>query len=144
MSAQLAPEYRKNYILGGDATVTLVSKRTGDRFTYRVRRAPPRAGQAEDQLPYFVSVLTGPDNRHDYQFLGTIFPDGRYRHGTKSKLSPEAPSAVAWAWTWAHLDTDRLEVWHEGRCSICGRSLTTPESVERGLGPVCYEKMMGG
>lgn len=30
---------------------------------------------------------------------------------------------------------DRL--WHEGRCSACGRRLTDPESIERGLGPVC-------
>jgi hypothetical protein len=141
MAGQLAPEYRKNYILGGNATVTLVSKRTGDRFTYRVRRAPPRAGQSEDQLPYFVSVLTGPDNQRDYQFIGTIFPDETYRYSYKSQLSNEAPSVKAWDWTWHNLNTDRVEVWHEGRCSMCGRALTDPASIERGLGPRCAEKV---
>lgn len=140
MAGQLAPEFRRDYILGGNAVVTLVSKRTGDRFTYRVRRAPGREGQPAGQpLPFFVSVLTGPDNQRDYKYLGTIFPDG-YRHGKKSQFTPEAPSAKAWSWTWAHLDTDQVEVWHEGQCSRCGRALTDPESIQRGLGPICAEK----
>lgn len=27
------------------------------------------------------------------------------------------------------------------RCRRCGRKLTTPKSIERGLGPVCYKKI---
>lgn len=138
MAGQLAPQFRRDYILGGNAVVTLVSKRSGDRFTYRVQQAQPREGQA--QSPYFVAVLIGPDNRHDYRFLGTIFPDGNYRHGKKSQIPEEAPSAKAWAWTWVHLDTDQVEVWHEGTCSRCGRALTDPASIERGLGPICAER----
>lgn len=146
-SGTLAPEFRRNYILGGDATVTIVSKRSGDRFTYNIKRARARDGQDEASLPFFVSVLTGPNNREDYEFLGTIFADGRYRRSAKSKVSASAPSAVAWAWTWEHLEgalADRVEVWHEGRCSRCGRPLTDPESIERGLGPICAERAMGG
>ncbi|MFQ5339906.1 MAG: DUF6011 domain-containing protein [Anaerolineae bacterium] len=143
MSGQLAPEYRKNYILGGNATVTLVSKRTDDHFTYRVRRAKTREGQNEADVPLFVSVLTGPDNQRDYQFIGTIFPDGTYRYSYKSQLSTDAPSVKAWDWTWHNLNTDRVEVWHSGMCSRCGRELTDPESIARGLGPTCAERMEG-
>lgn len=144
MAGQLDPKYRRDYILGGNATVTLVSKRSGDRFTYKVRRAKPRPGGGEP--PYFVSLLTGPNNQEDYEFLGTVFADGKYRHGSKSAIAPTAPSAVAWAWTWENLDgpqADRVEVWHEGACSRCGRPLTDPESIQRGLGPVCAERAMG-
>lgn len=28
-----------------------------------------------------------------------------------------------------------------GVCALCGRELTDPESVERGIGPVCYGKL---
>lgn len=28
-----------------------------------------------------------------------------------------------------------------GRCGICGRTLTDPESIERGIGPICAEKV---
>jgi hypothetical protein len=141
MSGQLAPEFRRDYILGGHAVVTLVSKRTGDRFTYRVSVSKPKEGK---QPVHFVSVLTGPDNREDYEFLGTIFPDGGYRRSMKSQIGPDAPSAKAWEWTWAHLDgpeADRVEVWHEGTCSRCNRPLTDPASIERGLGPVCAERV---
>lgn len=138
MSGQLAPEYRHDYILGGNAVVTLVSKRTGERFTYRVSESKPKEGK---QPVHFVSVLTGPDNRQDYEFLGTIFPDGNYRRSMKSQIGPDAPSAKAWEWTWYNLDTDRVEIWHEGTCSKCGRALTDPASIERGLGPVCAERV---
>jgi len=142
MSGQLAPEYRHDYILGGNAVVTLVSKRTGERFTYRVRERKGREGEAGGgPRLYFVSVLTGPDNRRDYEFLGTIFPDGSYRRSLKSQIGQDAPSAKAWDWTWHHLDADRVEIWHEGSCSKCGRALTDPASIERGLGPVCAERV---
>jgi hypothetical protein len=144
MSGQLAPEYRRDYILGGNATVTLVSKRTGDRFTFRVSESKPRVGEPAGKKPvHFVNVLTGPDNRRDYSFLGTIFPDGGYRRSMKSQIGPDAPSAKAWEWTWNNLDADQVEVWHEGSCSRCGRALTDPASIERGLGPVCAERSMG-
>lgn len=32
---------------------------------------------------------------------------------------------------------DIQKIWHQGCCSACGRKLTDPESIERGLGPVC-------
>jgi hypothetical protein len=141
MAGQLDPQYRRDYILGGNATVTLVSKRSGDRFTYKIKRAKPRPGSGEP--PFFVSLLTGPNNTEDYEFLGTIFADGKYRHGGKSKIAPTAPSAQAWAWTWGNLTSDRVEVWHEGACSRCGRALTDPESIQRGLGPTCAERAAG-
>lgn len=31
-----------------------------------------------------------------------------------------------------------------GWCGICGRFLTNPKSVARGIGPVCWEKVQGG
>jgi len=60
------------FLLGGNATITASSTK-GGRFTYRVRLAKPRAGQADDGTRrWFVAVLTGPDNSSDYTYLGTI------------------------------------------------------------------------
>lgn len=33
-----------------------------------------------------------------------------------------------------------MEMEMKGRCMMCGRTLTNPESVARGIGPVCYKK----
>ncbi len=132
--ALLEPIFRKPYILGGKATITLVSGATGARFTYRIHSKEDAVG---DRTPHFVSVLTGSNNQNDYRFLGTIFEGDTFRHGKRSRVTREAPSALAFAWLWRNLDSDKCELWHAGACSRCGRQLTTPESIAQGLGPVC-------
>jgi hypothetical protein len=124
------------FATAGNATFTVKSTRTGNRFTYKVRK-PNQDG------PAFVALLSGPNNESDFRFLGTIFPDGNYRHGRKSTVSPTAPSAVAFAWVWQHASNlpASVEVHHEGRCCRCGRKLTVPESIESGIGPECASIM---
>lgn len=133
------------YVIGGKAVFTLVSRRTRKRYTYRISQG---RGKVDHLL--FVSVLTGPDNTRDYTFLGTVFPCGsaqadRYRHGSQSSIKATAQSALAFTWFWRHaLVNDetfmQVELWHHGRCSMCNRPLTDPESINRGIGPVCAEK----
>ncbi len=134
----LAPEHLGKFLLAGRARFTLVSKATGTRFTYQVRR---KAGADV----FFVSVLTGGDNENDYTYLGFIkaerpseFVLGRARLHTGS-----APSVKAFAWAWPRIAFGSLpttcEVHHEGRCGRCGRALTVPESIASGLGPECIK-----
>lgn len=140
MNAPVPPPHRKAYLLAGDAKVTIVSKKTGDRFTYRVKAKEEIQGTLGASTPktlHFVSVLTGPDNEEDFRFIGTIFDAKVYVHGKKSHISPDAPSAKAFQWVWANLESEAFELWHSGRCARCHRELTDPESIERGLGPVC-------
>jgi hypothetical protein len=129
------------FMSAGKATVTLVSKKTGNRFTYRIT-------MSEDKLCHFVALLSGPDNTSDYQYMGRI-SRGVYWHGRKiprpGDISRDAPSAKAFDWTWRALARytmpEQLEIWHEGRCGRCARKLTVPSSIERGFGPECAEKM---
>ena len=126
----------EKFLLAGNATLTVRSVKTGTRFTFRVRKP-------DDSKPHFVSVLNGPNNETDYCYLGTIFSGITYVHGKKSRVTPEAPSAVAFNWLWAQRNADltgKVELFHENRCCRCGRKLTTPESVEAGIGPECASK----
>ena len=132
----------KPFILGGNATVTLVSLQTGTRFTYRIR-----AGAAEPADVWFVSVLTGSDNEADYKYLGRIDSSMRFWGGRKNPrpgdVSSKANSSIAFTFVWGILQHDRLhgclEIWHEGRCGRCNRKLTVPASIESGFGPECVE-----
>lgn len=132
------------FMLAGDAHVTFQSEKTGVRFTFNVVAAPPGA-LATNRVSHFVKVLTGPDH---YEYLGCIYESRVYKHGVRSKISASAKSAVAFTWCWSKLTAGRmpevLAVYHEGRCGACGRRLTTPESIETGLGPVCAKKLGGG
>jgi hypothetical protein len=125
------------FMLGGNATITIRSRRTGTRFTYKLKAA-------EDGAITFVSVLTGPDNGADYAYLGYVKRDV-YWHGKKSRIAASAPSAVAFNWTYRQLVKrhmpDALELWHEGSCGRCGRKLTDPTSIESGFGPECITKI---
>lgn len=136
------------YVAAGRGTVTVRSNRTGDRFTFRLRVPADHAGRPDPtRRPIWVSVLTGPENTSDYAFIGTLWlEDGRpaiFHHSPKSRFAATAPAAQAARW-FARLATDaptallaRAEVWHEGRCGRCGRTLTVPESIESGFGPEC-------
>jgi hypothetical protein len=131
------------FLFAGKARFTLVSSATGARYTYRVTKA------ANDDGPWFVSVLTGSDNEADYSYMACIFPDrpARLVHTRKSRVGAEAPSAKALAWYLAQLEAanedslGKVEFHHEGACGRCGRALTVPESIETGLGPVCAGKV---
>jgi hypothetical protein len=134
------------FVRAGKATITLMSKRTGMRFTYRIN-------QSDDKLALFVNVLVGPDNAADYKYLGRIARDifwiGR-KVPRPGDIGRDAPSAKAFDWAWQSLVKgaaqgcalpDQLEVWHEGRCGRCGRKLTVPESIATGFGPECQGKL---
>lgn len=134
----------KAFVLAGNAIFTLVSLKTGARFTYRVRTAPDDTSS----VSHFVSVLTDPDNVHGYKYMGQIYRrSGDFVHGVKSSIGQDAPSAKAFAWLYQKVMCDgkdpsslSLEVWHDGRCGACGLLLTVPESIARGLGPKCASK----
>lgn len=134
----------KSFVHAGDARFTLVSKATGTRITYRVAYPKDKAtGKVDRTGLMFVSVLTGPDNERSYSYLGFITPTGEYIFGTaKTKILPSAPSARAFRWFYDELVRknrlhDKLEVWHEGKCGRCGRTLTVPSSIASGFGPEC-------
>jgi hypothetical protein len=132
-----------DFLLAGKAIFTVRNEETGNRFTYRVKRFERKY---KKDL-YFVKVLTGADNESyfSYTFIGTIFPEGYFKHSPKSRISQNAQSVKVFAWLWKVLRADKLpecvNVYHEGRCGRCGRRLTVPESVLSGYGPECVKRI---
>lgn len=128
-----------NFLLAGNATFTLRSTRTGQRFTYKAKKA-------DDKDFWFVSVLTGPDNWENYKFFGTVNAEQWFKFSEKSaKVGQNAPSVKGFMWFWKSLISNTLpefmEVWHSGKCGRCNRKLTVPESIESGFGPECIGKI---
>lgn len=135
------------FLQGGKAIVTVVSKQTKQRFTFKFVR--PAKSNRPGQPPTFVSVLTGPDNNAAYSYMGSIFPDRdalEIVHTGKSQIAKTAPSAKAAQWFVRAVAAggpvlEQCEVWHEGRCGRCGRRLTVPESIASGFGPECINRV---
>lgn len=129
-------EEAMNFILAGKAIVTFLNTQSENRFTFKVKKAK------ESDL-YFVSVLTNPDM---YQYIGTV-SNGIFKIGKKSKISADAQSVKVFDFVMKKLKSKALssvvEIWHEGKCGRCGRTLTVPESIKTGLGPECSKLTYG-
>lgn len=131
----------RKFLLAGHAIFTLVSKKTGARKTFCVRAN-------EDGTAWFVDLLIGPENSTDYRYLGFMYskPDGLRLKINKDGWGEEA--AEGFRWMLRHIEGpveflkfhEQAEFWHAGMCGRCGHLLTDPESIARGLGPICAEK----
>lgn len=141
MSKELNPLNVPTYTLAGRSTITLLSGESGNRFTYKIQQC-----KDNNQL-YFVHLLHGLDNERDYRYVGcyyanshTFVPVRTYHHSPQHAWPPSL-RAVAFFFARLYTLPCHLHVYHEGTCGKCGRKLTTPESIERGLGPECCKEV---
>jgi len=134
----------REFLYAGNATFTLRSLKTGMRYTYKVRVKKEDLDTPDPT--YFVNLLRGTDNTKDFAYMGVLRNTGQFNITSASRMTRGAPAVKALLW---FLDamrgeravlTGQLEVWHEGKCGRCGRLLTVPESVTRGIGPECAGK----
>jgi len=126
------------FIFAGKSIVTFLNTKTENKFTYKISKS-------EDGKLFFVNVLSDNiDGNQIYSYMG-IITNSVYRHGNKSKLRPDSQAAKVFSYVLERLNLgtlqDVIEVWHEGKCGKCGRPLTTPDSIETGLGPTCFKTL---
>ena len=131
----------RDFLLAGRAVFTVSTP--ARHYTFRVT-----AKKASGKYPpaWFVSLLTGPDNEHSYTYLGMLgAKTGCVRLTNGSKLSQDSEpvrvvrTAIEAAYGTGVLP-DGWTVANAGKCGRCGRVLTTPESIARGLGEECARK----
>lgn len=123
------------FILAGKAKITLRSIKTGKHYTYKIKKG--------EGAFWYVSRLTA---NNDYLYLGTIFDTTVFR--TTRKTSGYAHYSEGWTafdWFWRRLIEDQaippgVELYHAGRCGMCGLELTDPVSIKEGYGPDCRKK----
>ncbi len=159
---QLAPGAQRAWLLAGNAIFTLVSNRTGARYTYKIQKDKLTT---ERYHRYHVKLLTGSDNEGSFSYLGVLrqqmrkVPDGPFEiemevhqffRSKRSEYAEDSTPIVTFRWMWARLSRDQslslaiaegATLLHAGRCGRCGRRLTVPESIESGYGPECIGEM---
>lgn len=133
----------ERFLFAGNATLTLESKASSKRFTFKVESALDNEGKPNGR--FFVGLLSGPDNHSHFSYMGMIEPNGDFHPTRASKVSTNAESWKAFSWFMRHRASEKLaescNVYHEGKCGRCGRKLTVPESILMGLGPECSSKV---
>jgi hypothetical protein len=135
------------FALAGHAKLTLSSLKTGARYTFQINQAKDRA-TGERQKRWFVSLLSGPDNNSDYQYVGMITEDHQFVLTKASRFAADSLPVRGFNFFWQHAGSDRMppqmEIRHSGHCGRCGRTLTVPESIDSGIGPICMGLMQAG
>jgi len=125
----------RDFVTAGNATFTVLSKKTGVWITYRIRKSTK--GQIEP-----VSVVTTRGAGDGWDFVGRIRGDVF----TPGSMHREDVRLRGFQWFHRLMTTkvlEQAEVWHMGTCGKCGRPLTVPESIATGLGPVCRRRPSG-
>lgn len=122
------------FALAGKATLTLKSLKSEDHLTYKIRQTKG------DNPVHFVSALVRPET---YHYVGMI-KDKKFTLTRKSRMTPDNVRVRAMKWFCEKvLENEtmptQLEVRHEGCCGRCGRELTHPDSIDRGIGPECWK-----
>lgn len=120
--------------------ITIENQKTGQHRTFAIKVC--QHGNLEGKQ--IVALLSGQDNESDYQGFGFI-----NENGIKVWRSKETPAFKVFA---AMIEQylglkqngfkfESLKFLQSKRCQRCNRTLTTPESIERGIGPECASKI---
>lgn len=141
-SHKLSSDRAFAFILAGNSTVTFKSIPTKQRFTYKIKSAKFN-GKLNENLK-FVSLMTATDK---FSYMGILSKDSygwNFRRTQKSKVLSSEVSYKAFCWVFNKLqnkvEISEVEIWHEGRCGVCGKTLTVPENISLGIGPQCAKK----
>lgn len=126
---------------------TIQNMETGQHRTFRVKVQNKEASF----LPgvQIVSLLTGPENENDYKSFATMNRYGIFvwkkllgKNGEKSDFEKYARllHSLLTLGSESPYHKRGYVILESGRCYVCGRTLTTPESIELGIGPECRNK----
>lgn len=143
-NSKLIPlESALDYIMGGNSLFTAAWK--GTRFTFKILE---RANENAEGTYFRVSVLNGPDNVSNYRPIADIrdvngMPKIELIKKTVHYVeSFEFIKKIYYSLLFTDFKSiDGCEIWHNGRCSRCGRLLTVPESIAKGIGPECENRV---
>ena len=134
-------------------TFTITNKQTGDYKTFRIQKEQ-KADSKFFPGKRIVGLLTGPDNYRDFVSFGTIGEDGRvvpFNKYLKTNFQKfcsmlnlflgNFPEAAQECESFKLVEPEKYEVKESRACRRCGRLLTTPEAIAKGIGSECEKKV---
>lgn len=120
-----------------EGTFTLVGD-SGNYRTLRIKTAGPNSNLAGKRI---ASFLSGPDNESSYSGFAFVNDDGSFKVWKRFADNQSLTSALRALLTGDMEAAGMAYALESGNCYRCGRKLTVPASINRGLGPDCAGKV---
>ena len=119
------------FLLAGNFTFTIKSLVTETHFTYKVKKS-------KKGVIYFVNIQV----EQHFVYVGYLCGRSFFFNDKQDELKEDNIRVVSFKWLWHKLInaidvTEKILMWHEGKCCKCGRKLTDEVSTELGIGPEC-------
>ena len=129
-----------DFFRAGNAVFTVAGPTK--HYTFKIKK--------KEKSPFFVNLLTGPNNVEDFSYIGIYIPNKNHeiRLTAKSKFKNDSTPVKTIRWALRMISEKRpipqgWDIKHEGKCCRCGKRLTTPESIDAGIGPECGKMNLG-
>lgn len=133
------PNALLKYIHGGRGIVTLENSLNNKHHTYEFRR-PNNPDEFPPEIMFVYTLVK--DNT--WMYVGMydkqtqMFRLTRYsKFQKKSEIVRGVSFILKKIKSIANDPNNVMKIYHEGVCAICGKKLTTPKSIQFGIGPKC-------
>ena len=129
------------YVYGGKGRFRLKSLRSEKQFTYKISNMSKHNPRYDEYTFYVLLVVPGKTS-----FMGVLkSEENKYIHSKKSQLDYDGSEAKGFRWLLEQFGKggkfpEMMEFYHMGICSCCAKTLTKPESIKLGIGPVCFKR----
>lgn len=132
------------FILGGDAQFTLYQEAMPGKKAVTVKYRVKRNDTGSCWFVYTELSDTSDmlSNGRKLVYQGYLKRDLQFYTGQKGRSDYNTVAVKGLLWLLHHTGNlpSTVHLYHHGRCSVCGRKLTDPESLRTGLGPTCRKK----
>lgn len=118
-------------VLSHNGKITIENPKTGNHRTFQIKTV--KNGNLKGKR--ILSLLIGQNNEEDYLSIGFVGTTGIYIWKKYQKSLYEKTANCL-----TRIEELGLISHFETKCRVCNRTLTTPESISSGIGPVCSEK----
>lgn len=121
----------KQFLLAGNCRCTIENLRTGNRFSYSIKR-----DKVKKNMYYVYSGIDGGEEYCGY-FYDNCGID--YHKGTKGTCEKEDKRIEVLLYVFNRLQyvPEFIVIEHDGKCASCGTELNSADEIGKGLCPMC-------
>lgn len=140
------------YVYGGKGRFILKSNKSNKSYEFKIKKPAKTVFEGYKKVPNprysdnILFVFSRINDNVDFQYIGVYrIEENIFNFSKKSKIDITHDTVKGFKWLIKQFENDKdfpseMEFFHMGICGCCAKTLTTPQSIKMGIGPICFEK----